>query len=131
MSILPINPLTTNCVLLGSVMKLVTLDMSTSERIMPPSPSGSLSIKGNPAFAASSTAVTVRTIYPLESSASPTKTGIIETKNHVKVRKTVKKVIRIPSISGIFQCLSLTTKGHRSKAKKQDTKKSPIRSRNV
>lgn len=74
---------------------------------------------------------TVRVMYDFESSASQTKTGIIDITKRVKARNTLKNVIKIPSMSGIFQCFSFTTNGPRRSAKKQEIKKRPTKSRKI
>ena len=124
----PISPLRTNCVLFGSVTKSATLVTSTSDRTVCQRLKGRVSIIGNPAFASLSITMTVRLIYAFESSAKPTKTGIIEIRKRLNAKNTPKNVISMPRTSGIFQCFNLTTKGPRRRAKKQKKKKSQTKS---
>lgn len=113
----------------SSVINVVMRGISICFRIRASRLRGSLSRSGKPARASSSRAVTDRTIYDFESSARPTKTGIIEMIKRETARKTVKKVIKMPSTSGIFHLRSFTTNGQRRSAKKHEIKNKPIKSR--
>ncbi len=128
-SILPMRLSINICVRFSSVIKAVILGMSICLRMRTSALNGSASRIGKPAWACCSIVVTDRTMYDLESSANPTKTGIIETIKSDTIKKTVKNVMRIPRTSGHFQRRSFTTNGQSSKAKKHDIKKRPIKSR--
>ena len=62
------------------------------------------------------------TMYDFESSARPTNTGMIDMTKRETAKKTVKKVIKMPSTSGIFHLRSFTTNGQSRSAKKHEIK---------